>query len=787
LAADSPTVGLKSGVAALHAVLTGAVPLIAVLCCVLFAGALPSVASAAELQKLSIGYQGMGRLGAWLPVSIQANDCPAGQAVTLQVTTADARSNLCTEIVAHGQADADGAVMLSGYVRPGRFDSPVVVQLVSSDDSGSAVVHCEHQIRCREADGKTGAEDEVAAVQQQLNLWRHDVRFLLTVGEVAGIEELLRNAALVSEGRPLVVGIQAASLEQMPADSFGFDAVDILVLTDRFDLSTKQLVAVKGWLQEGGHLIVSSGASVSSLVTTEFGRWLKQQFGLRDTSVEVQDLSALQSLVPGASRLETNRRSVRMAVTESGQPRVLAEALNGPLVSRMSNGAGVMTFVAVDLNTAPVSRWISLPQLYGMLMYDQTLTSSSGAGSRGSRISSTGVTDLSTQLMASVDYQSDTGRWSTWGIMGMVVGYLLLIGPCDYVLVTFGLKRPHLTWVSFPLLVILGCVGIFQMKDSGGPEASVAQVHILDVTQDGEQHRLLGRSWMSLSSSTTRRCSVNAVPSAELAGDGQVDAGSWMSWAGRPEDVYGGLYRVGGVSLGRQQYQHSMADDAKRLMLSSLPLLADGSTELFSQWSTTSSVPVVQSKLTVSGFGLLEGEFSHSLPADIRDWVLVYGNRVYRPSRTDENQGVLSAAKAVSPRSGNVNATDLKSFLNGTRIVADGSSGNAAKRTATQTITPYRIAGRDPRDVVLMMTFYDSAGGASYVGLQQESLREMELSDTIRLNHAVLIGSMDVPVTELQMDDQTLSAEHSETIVRLLIPVDRRTYAATSMDEDTEP
>jgi hypothetical protein len=89
-------------------------------------------------------------------------------------------------------------------------------------------------------------------------------------------------------------------------------------------------------------------------------------------------------------------------------------------------------------------------------------------------------------------------------------------------------------------------------------------------------------------------------------------------------------------------------------------------------------------------------------------------------------------------------------------------------------VTQYDAKSKDPVYVITMATFYDAAGGSKYVGLSNSVLGDVELSDTIRKNHAVLIGTADVPATNLAIGEIDQSASQSKTIVRLLLPLDRR-------------
>ena len=189
----------------------------------------------------------------------------------------------------------------------------------------------------------------------------------------------------------------------------------------------------------------------------------------------------MQSFVSGASRLETNRSPWPMAVMKSDQSTLAAVSLNGPIIGTQSVASGLVTFVAVDLNQKPVRQWRSLPQFYEVLLLGSKLSRQSTEVARTSRISQSGVSDIATQLLASVDAQPAAGSWSTWSIMAIVAGFLALVGPVDYFLVTHVFKRPHLTWITFPLMTIGGAILILTAADTGTAQSVVNQVHVVDV------------------------------------------------------------------------------------------------------------------------------------------------------------------------------------------------------------------------------------------------------------------------------------------------------------------
>ncbi len=124
--------------------------------------------------------------------------------------------------------------------------------------------------------------------------------------------------------------------------------------------------------------------------------------------------------------------------------------------------------------------------------------------------------------------------------------------------------------------------------------------------------------------------------------------------------------------------------------------------------------------------------------------------------------------------SSKVKISEIRDFLKGVRAVERigpkqmGSDGNM-----TQVQTPYDSNGTDPQDILTMISLFQIAGGESYVKLSNNSLRRDELSDSISLNTAMLMGVIDVPLTELVVDEKPVPATKSQTVVRFMLPVSR--------------
>ncbi len=731
----------------------------------------PKSGEAAEFNSVQAGYQRQAQVGVWMPIRVSAVGLNPGHSVSLVTTSLDPRGNPFVRTCGTAEVDPEGSVIVTGLSRIGRVDSDLKIALVETENS-QALCSASIQAFEKTRDTKTELTDE--PVQRFLRLYRHDVRFLLTIGQLAGIDELLRQATESSPYAPLVVGVSIDTEDALPSESQGYDLFSTIIFTGGVDLTDQQLRSLKMWIHAGGRLIVSFSSQVQDLLATPFGKWLHARFDFLPETRQAtdSDLGALQQIVPRSTRISTNRRPVEMVQVRAKQPMRLAEATNGPLVARIGSGGGQVTLVSLDLNRRPLSHWNFLPDFYAVLILGAPLSKTMGPGN-SARISSAGVSDMSTQLMAAVDPVPKSGRWTTWSVMALAFGWLLLIGPVDYLIVVVLLRRPHFTWVTFPLWVIAGFAVLYLFKAKSS-DVVLNSVHLLDVAQDGDEHSIQALSLLSVSSPRTSRVDLKAE--SALYGS---DPGVLLTWVGRPEDVYGGMYRTTGIGASNQSYTGHADATA---ILRSVPLLTDGSFESQARWAVESTTPLVESSLKVSGFGLLGGAFKHHLPISIHDWYVVYGNRLYRAR--DDARTSLPAGQFWSFRPGSTQISDLRTWLGGRREMKKVPTRIAIGQLTES--SPYNSRGGDLLDIVTMMSLHQAAGGKGYTGLNHHLLRRLDMSEAIRMNYAMVFGWSDEPATHLEMDGLRLPESSSKTIVRLLLPVDRRPAEPSALSDQMQ-
>ncbi|MCA9061047.1 MAG: hypothetical protein KDA85_21190, partial [Planctomycetaceae bacterium] len=361
----------------------------------------------------------------------------------------------------------------------------------------------------------------------------------------------------------------------------------------------------------------------------------------------------------------------------------------------------------------------------------------------------------------------------------------------DYLIVSVWLNRPHLTWLTFPILIAVGCWLTVLLTDSATPELRATAMNVIDVTEvDGKQNVCV-RAFTSISSRSTRRADVGF--SIQIPGLEELAETTTIPFA-RAENVYGGMYRPHGSRLSQESFLHQPATEGWRSGVRALPMPAQGSHAFLTEgWSAGINAPLVESELVVTSNGLLEGSFTSRLPVPLRDWFVVYGSRAYQPqrrgvqnprpaagdeagsasTRNDDDDRALMPGEVCNRERSLTKVTELRSFLSSTRATRAAAIAGGQSSGVSAALANYDVLNDDPVDIMMMLSLYSAAGGVDYTRVHNDQLRRMEVSDSIRLNQVLLIGLIDLPVTTVYVDEQPVEPLTQTTVVRLILPVEQ--------------
>lgn len=747
--------------------------LAAVLCGLLLGTAGSPFATAAEtgsvavsLSEIRIGIGGVLKAGHWAEASVQVEGLSGSPAV-LQLTAVDAEGQSALFTGTEVSATAGGRATLRCLFLVGRLERPLLLEVLQ--------------------DGKTVFSQSLRPVESQNTP---------AVWKVAGPGDVLVASAGKPGGltgpdggdtEPPLRHLPLNSLLELPTAPAGYESLDALVLAApvadetggeedgrAYALDAERNAALKSWVASGGHLILSVASKSADYSESRLAEWVPIQVAAEPTAH--RDLAGLESFAR-RNELIVIRGEVPAARIEQHAGRVLISGLDGPLLVQAAYGLGCVSVVGLDLNRAPLRDWTPLTDVVRRLILASQFDRETEQAAAGAQLTRAGISDLKTQWHASQEWFPNVDRPSTWAVMGLIALYVLLIGPLDWLIVHRLLRRPRLTWITFPLLILLAASVAWWFGDARNSQPfSMNQYDVIDI--DGGLEELRGRTWASVYSPESRRYAISAAPAAwETAGTQAAETGTAgqvtaveplrLAWSGVPETGYGGMYRGGGLSLANAAYHISTAAGS----IGDLPVPVWSTRSVRADWKTNAA-GLVESELTSTGSGQLSGTFRHRLPVDIEDWVIAFDRRAYLPlSRDPESPASrIRPGQTWSPNLGTVRQRELGGFLTGTRATrVEGKS--KVDETIRISQEEYEPLNREPADIIRVLTFHEVTGGVSYTGLTNHELRKLDLTKLLSLNRAVLFGRLRMQASRITVDGEQIAPSRQAAFVRIILPV----------------
>jgi hypothetical protein len=575
------------------------------------------------------------------------------------------------------------------------------------------------------------------------------------------------------------------SIADMPDEAADLAALDLLVFAagatgDPKDgtvsqplfarLSDRQNNALKEWVQvRGGHLIISLGSRVQEFQASKLGQWLNLPLEKED---EVRQLGGLEAYSGHPQPLKIDRPVSIVQLQSSVSGQVLAQALGIPLLVQMPSGFGRVSFLAVDLDKPPLSTWAGSELMLRRLQRGDRGDLARDNRSQGTQLAKSGINDLSSQLYTAEEEFRGVNRVSLWFVMLLLATYIVIVGPLDYVLVHRWLKRPNLTWITFPLWVIGGgLLAVLLANSLNGRQLMAKQLELLDL--DAGSGVVRARSWVTLYSPKTslRKIELDTAPS-EWSRNPQspafVPAVNWLALA---ENRVGGLYREGGVQLTQRQYRRN----ADGTGIEDYPLQVWSTGRFGGEWSA-GGTSLVESKLISSGFGQLTGSIKLRLPETLEDCLLAYGNRVYFPVVYLDRKKTSNLPKFYTwdiGRGQPLEQRELRGYLTEIytkQIKRDNSKAGPDVLDFSKAYDPSR---RDLPYIMRMLSFHQAAGGRDYTGLRNDVLESLDLSQHLRMGRAVLMGRLRKSSAQWNVDGQPVADPEPMTYVRLVLSVEK--------------
>lgn len=380
------------------------------------------------------GYDGYYKDGAWTPVHITAvNDGPSIDG-SLQITVGSVRDELTYETPISLPTRSNKQITL--YVHMEGFVNNLKVELVTEDGRVAATA-------------VTPSLNHLDATDRLYAIVSPEPEKLAFLETITG-----------PSGR---AGTAFLSLDELPTLPAAWRAIDTLVIsnTDTSTLTSKQVEALRGWVETGGLLVVAGGSGWQQ-TTAVFTDWLPV---IPSSTVTLDDLPALQQFTGEPFRDNGPYLAADSTLTTGGELLIHQDGL--PLLALRPMGKGGVFFLALDPALAPLRDWDGNSALWQEVLRHLPTLPRWANGVQNLWSASSAVSRLPSLSLP-----------STLSLALFALVYTIIIGPVNYMVLK---KRGQLekAWLTIPVLVVLfTAVSYFTGFQLRGNEIIVNQMNI---------------------------------------------------------------------------------------------------------------------------------------------------------------------------------------------------------------------------------------------------------------------------------------------------------------------
>jgi hypothetical protein len=700
---------------------------------------------------------GLFKVGTWTPVWVQLSAGPAPFSGFLNVVVPD-DDDVRTSLRRPMSIAANTTEWFATYARPGSMSAEFEVQVL--DVNGR----------------RTGAEWLSSQSHLTIDDLAANQMLLVTLGNPQGVSGIPGVSGVKDESNRLngdLVMVVAMSVpDGLPGRWYGYDAADAVVIDtndrDVMDALAQRGQALKTWVRNGGHLVVSVGANWQQVSDSILADMLPAAIRGR---TQLDDLGTLESFAGSTkpvSKVGGQRATVTRLEDWEARGGKALDSTATPLIVRGPYGFGRVTLIALDVDQKPFASWEDRP-LFWMKALDLRRPDESGGadgtGPAGPRtLYQSNATDLSTLLRQSLD-QFQGVRLVPFGWVAFFIFlYILLIGPGDYLFLKKVVKRMEFTWITFPLIVLsvslLAYAAAYMVK---GTELLVNKIDVVDIDQ--EPGLLRGSTWFTVFSPQNRDYDVAVVPQP-LDRDStdrlspapkRLPEGSdlLLSWFGVPESIFGGMNSSGRLGLSGAGYSYAPfgADQApdrpEALKHVRVPIW---STRSFTARWSAQAVKAVDADLQVVGTDRLSGTVTNLLDQPMRNTILAFGKQVYH------DLGTIEPGASVQ--------VELKSDRTLVGYLSNETQNLPAEPWGVQ-----RATNLNRRALLLASMFHDAAGGRAAM-LASKPLHYLDLSGQLALDRPMLVAEIDARGAALELGDAgQLPKVTQTTLLRVILPL----------------
>ena len=729
---------------------------------------------AVEIANVTLGFDGVYKLGYWMPIEIRLTlppelrdtelhntelwvVVPDGDSTPTRYTLPVEQNRTVGQGRGAGTSEATNAspsaVVVRGNIKIGRPNGEVHITL-------------------RRA-GRILAERRLRLSGPEVNpALDSDRPLVVSIGSLPAVERSLREYAQ-AKSVPLVVAA-VATADRLPKTWFGYEGVDVVVVNASSDMADElaaypeQLAALRRWIQSGGRMILGVAGDGATLPPSLAAGGPLSDFlpGQVEGVVPFTDTILYEEFCRTADPLRAKASSTaalwqiphlvavrgRVVLSQGEDPAAI------PLVIHSPYGLGEVVFLAADLESEVIDAWNGTGTLLARLLpKHMDVRDSTEMGSTPIR---SVHKDLTGQLRAALDNFERDGveRIPFWLVATLAIVYLALIAPGDYWFLRRLRGHMEWTWLTFPVIVLFACVVAWTVaRGAKGDTLRINQAEVVDI--DVPLGKMWGTVWLTIFSPATEQYrlgldvslpvkkagppssdspSNNSPPSDSPSQD--IPSTTLISWQGLPGSALGGMRSPAATTNFKQPYSVSPGRD----VLEQVPI-SIWSTKTFRARYQRSTDATVELNVTLDPGSVepeLIGSVTNRLDIPLDQCVLIYRRSVYKLGRLEPGVPVPLPEQWA--------ADSVQSFLTQNR--------------------KYDQESNDAYEVLQAIMFHEQAGGTTYTHLNNQYEAYLDLTHQLKAGRPILVGRAKQSVASAKVSSRTTEAGEARghTIFRFL-------------------
>ena len=589
-----------------------------------------------KIEKVRFGFVGGGvtrqasafgdfKAGCWTPVYVDvivgSEDLPNGRIIIEGTDCDDVKNTYTVPLPPLKRGESH---QVTGYTKPSAYDTEITITLMAGRD------------RLVERKESPNALDI------------GNVLFLAAGARLQGLVRALAPPGLpaINEDDPLIDAGQTKGrfvgylddVRQLPSRWFGYEGADVVFLLtgDRnfvegllndhtVNKDASRFAALAEWVRRGGQLVVCVGRNQDVVAALDARQPV---LPVRPAGANAEpDLTWLRALAPNDPLPAAGLPVTRFEPKPGQEFRVEGSRdLKQALVVRGRHGLGRVMVVGFDPEQAPFTRWRGQTAFWNWYLENRAPQALSQY--RAGRTWQQGAEqpELASQLQQSLENFEDVPVISFGWVALFILLYILIVGPLDYFFLKKVVKRLELTWITFPVVVIvISAAAYFTAYYVKGNDQRINKVDLVDIDLSGKQAQLYGQSWFTIFSPRIQHYTIGVDPAADAGWVPADRTSTVVSWLGRPDNSPMGVRRSRSPSLFRRTYEFEPDLSGMR----GVPIPVWSTKSFVASWATTDAVPApFDAEITAAAANpnQLTGRITSKLPVALDDAVLVRHN-----------------------------------------------------------------------------------------------------------------------------------------------------------------